>query len=118
MILDNVLGYQPSKYLEWHGGVYAIRNLITDRAYIGATHSFLKRYGQHKTQLRNNRHKNVEMQADWNALGPEYFKFDVVISFRYTYFRRDCINRQEISELELACYREHEHNCYNAWRAL
>ena len=113
MVIDNILGYAPNRYMRWHGGIYAIRNLVTDRVYIGATGCFFDRHAHHNGALRHNKHTNQLMQADWNAVGEKNFKFEMLISFRYTYFKPNCIYRDELNELELEYWRAHKHNCYN-----
>ena len=113
MQIDNVLGYSPRTYLAHHGGVYAIRNLINDRVYIGQTTRFLDRMATHNVFLRNNKHSIPQMQLDWNTHGDDNFKFEVLIGFRQELFCRGYIEREEMTSLEVQFWKQHKHNCYN-----
>lgn len=60
-------------------GVYAIRNLINGKIYIGSTiNSFNKRWQCHKKRLRKGNHHNEHLQASWNKYGEENFSFDII----------------------------------------
>ena len=60
-------------------GVYQIRNLITERIYVGSTKmSFQKRYFHHVNRLRNNAHKNAYLQHSFNKHGEDNFIFEIL----------------------------------------
>ena len=54
-------------------GVYSITCKTTAGRYIGSTRDFKKRKSAHLSELRNGRHKNRRLQADWNLYGEEAF---------------------------------------------
>jgi hypothetical protein len=58
--------------------IYAIVNTQTGRAYIGVAPSFTTRRSAHIRCLNEQRHANRDLQADWNALGPDAFQFVVI----------------------------------------
>lgn len=60
-------------------GVYAIRNKINTKLYIGSgAVSVAQRFAQHKSSLRNNKHYSGHLQQAWNKYGEENFEFIVV----------------------------------------
>lgn len=55
--------------------IYAIRNKITDKVYVGCTKGKLtKRLREHKCMLNTKVHTSVEMQADFDIGGWEMFE--------------------------------------------
>lgn len=68
-----------AKKLEGVSFIYSIRNRKTGKIYIGSTHRALKvRWLEHKKRLRNNEHKNLALQVDYNATGLGNFIFSLV----------------------------------------
>ena len=60
-------------------GVYKITNKINGKIYIGSTTTpFSLRFGQHKCQLRGNRHFNPHLQYSWNKYGESNFEFSPI----------------------------------------
>lgn len=60
-------------------GIYAIKNTITDKIYVGKTcQKFKKRFWHHKFLLENNRHFNKKLQYSFNLHGSENFIFYVL----------------------------------------
>lgn len=58
---------------------YQIKNIINNKVYIGITELLVeKRFQQHKTMLKNNRHPNYFLQFDWNKYGEENFMFSLI----------------------------------------
>src|SRR5690349_4837011 len=112
MQIDNILGHSPRTYMMNHGGIYVIRNIISDCVYIGQTTSFYLRIGGHVTALRNNKHKTPMLQSDWNTHGADNFKFEVLIAFRQSLFARGYIEREQLSDLEIEYWQQYQHNCY------
>lgn len=73
-------------------GVYKIVNIKTGMVYIGKTfRSFLIRYFDHKTSLKQNKHFNKRLQDDYNKFGSESFEFVVIYTTE---------NKKEASSLE------------------
>lgn len=56
--------------------IYCILCLINNRRYIGSTQDMTRRKGEHRYTLKNNRHDNPELQADYNLWGVENFVFE------------------------------------------
>ena len=59
-------------------GVYAIRNLATGRVLLGAGLNAEGALNRHRFELQLKTHRNAALQADWNALGAEAFRFELV----------------------------------------
>lgn len=59
-------------------GVYLIKNLITNKVYIGSTKSFKKRFSQHKSKLQKNKHGTPHLQNAWNKYGGDNFEFSIL----------------------------------------
>ena len=88
-------------------GIYAIKNLINNKVYIGQTgENFLRRYLHHDWKLRNNSHDNEHLQRAFNKYGSDNFVFEIV---------EIVDNSEELNELEIFYidkYRE-LNICYN-----
>ncbi len=56
-------------------GIYKIENVINGKIYIGSATSLMKRLGQHKNQLRQQKHPNIKLQRSWNKYGEAAFVF-------------------------------------------
>jgi group I intron endonuclease len=61
--------------LEEAAGIYQIINVQNNKAYIGSTKRFIKRYKEHKSMLKHNKHNNKHLQNAFNESGPESFIF-------------------------------------------
>jgi hypothetical protein len=59
-------------------GVYAVRNVTSGRLLLGASPDVRARLNRERFQLEYGSHPSPTLQADWNALGPEAFSFDVL----------------------------------------
>jgi group I intron endonuclease len=65
--------------VRWDTGVYAIRNLVSGKVYVGsASKSFEDRWKQHRNQLIGHRHFNKHLQAAWDRYGGAVFRFIVL----------------------------------------
>lgn len=71
-------------------GIYAIRNLINQKIYIGQSTNVEDRIAHHKSALRHNRHENQHLQRSWNKYGEESFSFFIL---------EEC-NEERLDELE------------------
>lgn len=60
------------------GGIYAIRNKVNGKVYVGSASKFLRRWYFHKRALQNNRHHSIKLQRAWNKHGESQFEFLVV----------------------------------------
>lgn len=60
-------------------GIYKIYNTVNKKYYIGSTQdSFIARWKNHITALRNNSHKNTHLQHAFNKYGEDKFVFTIV----------------------------------------
>ena len=60
-------------------GVYAIRNLLNGKMYIGSTTtSFKKRWACHIKRLKRNKHHSEHLQNAWNKVGASNFSFIIL----------------------------------------
>ncbi len=65
---------QPKKI-----GAYCIRNLKTQKCFVGVSRDIDARLNRHRFALQSNtEHLCGELQADWNELGAEQFEFTVI----------------------------------------
>ena len=73
-------------------GVYVLRNLETNKCYIGSTiMTFKKRMEHHLWNLRENKHKNQHLQNAWNKYGEDSFEYDILEICE----RKDCLKREQ-----------------------
>lgn len=60
-------------------GIYIIKNLITNKVYIGSTtRDFIKRWSIHRVFLRNGNHHSIRLQNSWNKHGEQNFSFEIL----------------------------------------
>jgi hypothetical protein len=59
-------------------GMFRVRNTATGKSLVGSTANLPGMLNRHRFQLQNGSHPSRELQADWNALGPDAFEFEVL----------------------------------------
>ena len=59
-------------------GMFRVRNTTTGKSLVGSTANLPGMLNRHRFQLENSSHPSRELQADWNALGPDAFEFEVL----------------------------------------
>ena len=59
-------------------GVYRIRNMQSDKSYVGFSTDLPARVNRHKTELKFGSHRNMELLGEWKALGESSFEFEVL----------------------------------------
>lgn len=80
-------------------GVY--RLIIQGKSYVGQDSSLWasRRYNTHLSDLRNNKHFNPELQADFNRFGEEHIEYEVLA--RSSLFTKDNLNTLEKHFIEV-----------------
>jgi len=61
-----------------HAGVYQITNNVNGRFYIGSTTDLNKRWIEHKTTLNRGKHRNTQLQIDWDTFGESAFSIKLL----------------------------------------
>lgn len=59
-------------------GVYRVHNTVSDKSFVGASVDLPAMLNRQQAQLKFGAHRNKELQADWKALGPDAFVFEVL----------------------------------------
>jgi hypothetical protein len=59
-------------------GIWAIRNLVTDKVLLGAALNLPGILNRHQFELEKGSHKCQTLQNDWNSLGRERFAFEIL----------------------------------------
>lgn len=59
-------------------GIYCIRNTVTAKLYVGSSISVIKRWGDHKRDLRLGKHDNSYLQRAWSKHGEDSFEFMLI----------------------------------------
>lgn len=59
-------------------GIYKIRNKINGKFYLGSSEKIKRRWNEHKSLLRRNKHCNGILQKAWNKYGEENFELSVI----------------------------------------
>jgi group I intron endonuclease len=59
-------------------GIYAIRNLVNGKVYIGSASRFKDRWICHRSSLRLGTHHSRYLQSDWRKYGPDSFAFEIL----------------------------------------
>src|SRR5688500_12196815 len=60
-------------------GIYAIRNLVTGKVYVGSAQNIRRRHGEHQRMLRRGAHENPLLQKAWNKHGTDALAFKVML---------------------------------------
>jgi group I intron endonuclease len=75
-----------------HCGVYKITNLKNNKCYIGSSINIIRRWGEHKRHLINNKHTNIHLQKSWNKHGENSFLFEII---EYVENKENLVNREQ-----------------------
>ena len=59
-------------------GIYQIKNIITNKIYVGSAFNLYDRYRTHKSKLKSNRHDNTHLQRSYIKYGGESFVFQIM----------------------------------------
>lgn len=59
-------------------GIYAIRNKVNGKKYIGRSTDVEGRWSNHKRELKRDDHKNDHLQNAWKKYGEENFTFELI----------------------------------------
>ena len=59
-------------------GVFIIRNTVSNKLFLASGQNLAGIINRHKFELSHGSHKNKQLQADWDELGPSNFAFEVV----------------------------------------
>lgn len=59
-------------------GIYTITNLLNNKIYVGYATNFRKRKGDHISNLRKNKHKNIHLQRAFTRDGESNFKIELL----------------------------------------
>jgi group I intron endonuclease len=60
------------------GGIYAIRNTVNGKLYIGSAGNIERRFSQHRYSLKQGEHHTKALQNAWLKYGAEAFVFEVI----------------------------------------
>jgi group I intron endonuclease len=82
---------------EFKSGIYKITNRANGKIYLGQAINLDKRLRQHKSELRNNKHKNNHLQAAYNKYGASAFTFEPIL-----YCDESLLNEYEIDLIYLS----------------
>jgi group I intron endonuclease len=58
--------------------IYMIRNKINNKLYIGCAVDYKRRFIEHKSKLKLNKHYNNYLQRNWNKYGGENFEYIII----------------------------------------
>ncbi len=59
-------------------GIYQIRNIVTNKIYIGSAVDLNRRRVEHFYYLKRNRHHSILLQRNYNKYGLNCFKFEIL----------------------------------------
>jgi group I intron endonuclease len=62
----------------YDSAVYAIRNLVTGKVYVGSSIKVKERFATHKRSLGRGHHGNEYLQRAWNKYGASGFVFEIL----------------------------------------
>ena len=59
-------------------GIYKIVNTVNGKKYVGSAVDIMKRWNEHRRNLRQNKHHSKKLQNAWNKYGEKVFEFSVI----------------------------------------
>jgi len=59
-----------------NSGIYQIKNLVTNKVYIGSAKNFNERFAKHKRLLKNKKHPNIKLQSSYDKHGVGNFIYE------------------------------------------
>ena len=59
-------------------GIYAIRNKVNGKIYVGSAANFKRQFYLHKHHLRKGNHHSKKLQNSWNKYGEDAFEFGII----------------------------------------
>lgn len=77
-------------------GIYQIKNLLTNKIYIGSSKDIGRRLQKHFSELRFNRHTNKRLQSDFNKFSIENFEWSVI-----EYTSENLIDKERNYQIEI-----------------
>jgi hypothetical protein len=66
------------KEREKPAGIFQVKNLSNGKVLLGSSLNLEGPLNSHKFMLTIGRHRNEELQKDWNASGPDNFAFEIL----------------------------------------
>lgn len=63
-------------------GIYRIVNKLNGKSYVGSAVNITRRWGEHRSMLRHNKHHSPHLQNAWNKYGEESFEFDLILEIK------------------------------------
>lgn len=60
------------------GGIYRFTNIVNQKIYIGSAKNLRKRFVQHLSDLKLNKHHSKHFQNAWNKYGEDNFNYDIL----------------------------------------
>lgn len=82
--------------MEQQSGIYCIKNIATEKRYVGQSRNIAYRWSKHVYDLNHNKHDNDYLQKAWNKYGKESFAFEVL-----EYCSVDDLDEREIYYIDL-----------------
>jgi|694.fasta_scaffold145206_3 group I intron endonuclease len=59
-------------------GIYTITNKLNNKCYLGSSTNIQRRWQQHRTELKHNKHNNKKLQNAYNKYGKHNFIYKVI----------------------------------------
>jgi group I intron endonuclease len=59
-------------------GIYQILNKLTNQSYVGSSVRIKKRFYNHRSDLKTNRHHSIKLQRAWNKYGPDVWEWNIL----------------------------------------
>ena len=60
-------------------GIYAIKNRVNGKCYVGSAVDLIKRFNSHRSQLRRGTHQSSILRSAWKKYGEHSFDFSVLL---------------------------------------
>lgn len=61
-------------------GIYVIRNIFTNKVYVGSSVDLMLRWKRHVNALSRGIHHSKKLQKSWNKYGEDKFKFEIILT--------------------------------------
>lgn len=96
-------------------GVFQIRNLVSEKVFVGVAMNLLGIFNRHKIELRMGSHRNKKLQTEWNEFGADKFAFEILdeltpVSDSLHDYREDLMHLEDLWLEKLQPYGEQGYN--------
>ena len=90
------------KQMKFRAGIFQIKNLQNNKLFLKTSTDLDRAFNSDRFQLKSGTHKNMDLQNDWNTIGPDNFEFSIFDELKLKETATDLEKQTDLKEfLEL-----------------